>query len=63
MKINEKLASLYMLLKDKENFLKYNQLCEQPFDLNELQKLQQILEDEDKGDLAKAMKTIFESLK
>lgn len=61
--INEKLASLYMLLKDKENFLKYNQLCEQPFDLNELQKLQQILEDEDKGDLAKAMKTIFESLK
>lgn len=61
--INEKLTSLYMLLKDKENFVKYNRLCEHPFDLNELGKIQQILEEGDRKDLAKAMKNIFESLK
>lgn len=61
--INEKLTSLYMLLKDKENFIKYNQLCEQPFNLEELEKIQQMLEEEDQGDLAKVMKSIFESLK
>ena len=61
--INEKLTSLYMLLKDKENFIKYNQLCEQPFNLEELEKIQQMLEEEDQGVLAKVMKSIFESLK
>ena len=52
-----------MLLKYKENFIKYNQLCEQPFNLEELEKIQQMLEEEDQGDLAKVMKSIFESLK
>lgn len=61
--INEKLTSLYMLLRDKENFIKYNQLCEHPFKLEELEKIQQLLLDEDQEDLAKAMKNIFESLK
>ncbi len=61
--INEKLTSLYMLLKDKENFIKYNQLCEHPFDLGELERIQQTLEEENQEDLAKAMKSIFESLK
>ena len=61
--INEKLTSLYMLLRDKENFTKYNQLCEHPFKLEELEKIQQLLVDEDQQDLAKAMKNIFESLK
>lgn len=44
--INERLTSLYMLLKDKENFMKYNQLCEHPFRLEELDKLQQILQED-----------------
>lgn len=60
--INEKLASIYMLLRDKENFMKYNQLCENPFDLEELDKLHQMLEDEDQKDLAKMMKNIFDAL-
>lgn len=61
--INEKLTSLYMLLRDKENFLKYNQLCDHPFKLEELEKIQQMLKDEKQEDLAKVMKDIFESLK
>lgn len=61
--INEKLTSLYMLLKDKENFLKYNQLCDHPFELKELENLQQMLEDDEQEDLAQVMKNIFESLK
>lgn len=61
--INEKLTSLYMLLKDKENFIKYNQLCEHPFNLGELEKIQKALESENEEDLAKVMKSIFESLK
>lgn len=61
--INEKLTSLYMLLRDKENFLKYNQLCEHPFKLEELEKIQQMLKEEKQEDLAKVMKDIFESLK
>lgn len=61
--INEKLTSLYMLLRDKENFLKYNQLCEHPFKLEELEKIQQMLKEEKQEDLAKTMKDIFESLK
>lgn len=61
--INEKLTSLYMLLKDKENFIKYNQLCEHPFNLGELEKIQKALESENEEDLAKVMKSILESLK
>lgn len=60
--INEKLTSLYMILKDKENFMKYNQLCEHPFQLQDLEKLEQLLMSEDKEDLAKLMKSIFNSL-
>ncbi len=60
--INEKLTSLYMLLKDKENFLKYNQLCEHPFQLKELEKLEQLLENENKDELAKVMKNILNAL-
>ena len=60
--INEKLTSLYMLLKDKENFMKYNQLCEHPFKLEELEKLQQMLKEEDQEDLAQVMKNIFDAL-
>lgn len=61
--INEKLTSLYMLLKDKENFTKYNQLCKQPFKLEELNKLQQILREENQEDLATVMKSIFNALR
>lgn len=43
--------------------MKYNRLCKQPFNLDELEKLQQMLEDENQDDLAKVMKNIFESLK
>ena len=60
--INERLTSLYMLLKDKENFMKYNQLCEHPFRLEELDKLQQILQEDNQEELALVMKNIFNAL-
>jgi Tfp pilus assembly protein PilF len=60
--INERLTSLYMLLKDKENFMKYNQLCEHPFKLEELDKLQQILQEDNQEELALVMKNIFNAL-
>ena len=60
--INERLTSLYMLLKDKENFMKYNQLCEHPFKLEELNRLQQILQEDNQEELALVMKNIFNAL-
>lgn len=60
--INEKLTALYMLLKDKENFFKYNKLCENPFELEELEKLEQLLTGEDKEELANVMKNILNAL-
>lgn len=60
--INEKLASLYLLLKDKENFQKYNQLCKRPFQLEDLKKIEEMLEGEDKEELAQAMKNILNAL-
>ena len=60
--INERLTSLYMLLKDKENFMKYNQLCEHPFRLEELDRLQQILQEDNQEELALVMKNIFNAL-
>ena len=60
--INEKLASLYLLLKDKENFQKYNQLCKRPFQLEDLKKIEEMLESEDKEKLAQAMKNILNAL-
>lgn len=60
--INEKLASLYLLLKDKENFQKYNQLCKRPFQLEDLKKIEEMLESEDKEELAQAMKNILNAL-
>lgn len=60
--INEKLVSLYVLLKDKENFLKYNQLCKQPFQLEELAKMEKLLESENREELAKLVKDILNAL-
>lgn len=60
--INEKLAALYLLLKDKENFQKYNQLCKRPFQLEDLKEIEKLLESEEQKDLAKAMKNILNAL-
>lgn len=60
--IYEKLSSIYMLLKDKENFMKYNQLCEHPFELEDLDRLQKMLEESNQKDLATVMKNIFNAL-
>lgn len=61
-KINERLASLYVLLRDKENFMKYNQLCKHPLDQEELKKIEKVLEGEDKDELAKMMKNIISAI-
>lgn len=59
--INEKLTTLYILLKDKDNFMKYNQLCEHPFKLEELERVEQMLQ-EDQDELAAVVKSIFKAL-
>lgn len=60
--INEKLTVLYMTLHDKENFMKYNQKCVHPFDLKELEKVQAVLESENRDDLAIYMQNIIKAL-
>lgn len=60
--INEKLTVLYMTLHDKENFIKYNQKCPRPFDLKELEKMQMLMESEDREDLAAYMQNIIKAL-
>ena len=61
--INERLTSIYLILHDKENFMKYNQLCKKPISQDELKELQQMMNGEEREDMAKIMKDIFESLK
>ncbi len=60
--INERLTSLYILLKDKENFRKYNQLCEHPLQLEDLKKMEKLLESENQEEMVKAMKSILNAL-
>ncbi|WP_373725100.1 tetratricopeptide repeat protein [Bacteroides heparinolyticus] len=60
--INEKLASLYMLLKDKENFTKYNSLCKHPLEWEKVEKLKQLLQDDNQNELIQIIKDIFDGL-
>lgn len=62
--INEKLATVYLLLKDKENFQKYNQLCKHPITAETLSRMEKLLQDqEDKETLIQAIKNILNALK
>lgn len=61
--VYERLTVICMTLHDKENFLKYNQKCENPFDLKELEKVQKMLKDENQNDLALFMNKMLKSLK
>lgn len=61
--INERLTSIYLLLRDKENFIKYNKLCKKPISQEELKELQQMMNEEEREEMAKIIKEIFESLK
>lgn len=61
-KINERLSSLYVLLRDKENFTKYNQLCKNPLDVEELKRIEQALEGENKDELAEVMRNIIKAI-
>ena len=61
--INEKLATVYLLLKDKENFQKYNELCQYPITMEELQNIQDSVQKENKENLILAMKNILDALK
>ena len=60
--INERLATTYLLLRDKENFQKYNQLCEHPLTIDNLIELQSLLNGEDKEELSQALKNILNAL-
>ena len=60
--INEKLATLYLVLRDKENFLKYNQQCQHPITMEDLQRAQELLKKENKENLLQALKNILNTL-
>ena len=60
--INEKLATIYLLKKDKENFQKYNALCKHPITMEELQRIQGFLKKENETDLLQAMRNILRTL-
>lgn len=60
--INEKLATVYLMLKDKENFMRYNQLCKRPITTEDLEKVYELLKSENKEDLVEAMKRILDAL-
>ncbi len=52
--INEKTGLSLCCFKDKENFLKYNQLCKHPFQQEDLEKLKELLESENREELVKS---------
>lgn len=60
--INEKLAIVYLLLKDKENFQKYNQLSKRPFTTEDLQRVQEIMNKENKDHLVQNLKDMLDDL-
>ena len=61
-RINERLAMLYIIQGDKENFAKYNPLCEHPLDLEELKRVKRVLEGQDQSEMAQLMKEIIKAL-
>lgn len=60
--INEKLASIYLVLKDKKNFLEFNRLCKHPIKQEELDLIEKRLENENEKDLLLALKDFFDAL-
>lgn len=58
-RINEKLAAIYLLFKDKENFQKYNQLCQAPIDMEMLKELEDLLNGDDSSELLKMLRSII----
>lgn len=61
-RINEKLAMIYILLRDYENAQKYNQLCERPLRPEEMRRLQDMLENGSDEELAQIIRDIFGTL-
>lgn len=57
--INEKLTAIHLLLDDMENALKYNQMCEHPLELKELERLHNLIGKGDKEELRRIMSEIF----
>lgn len=60
--INEKLTSIYMLLKDRENALKSNQQCKRPLPTKELERLQDLIEKVNEDELSEVLKEILKQL-
>lgn len=58
-RINEKLAAIYLLFKDKENFRKYNRLCKVPIDMEMLKELEELLNSDDSSELMKMLRSII----
>lgn len=60
--INEKLAIVYLIAGDAANFDKYNRLCQQPIEPEEVEKLLQQLRRADNQDLSDLMYRLLDSL-
>ena len=60
--INEKLATTCLLLRDKENFQKYNQLCKRPITVDSLLEIQAMLNKENNNSLDQTIKNILNIL-
>lgn len=58
-RINEKLTAIYLILKDKENFRKYNQLCKVPIDLEAVKELEDLLNSDDANELLKMLRNFI----
>lgn len=61
--INERLALLYMVLRDKENFVKYNSKCKNPFQMEEFEAVLNELSNSDDKDMASYMEKVIKALK
>lgn len=61
--LNDRLAAICMLLKDKESFDKYNDLSENPFQLEELEKWEEVLKGKDNNELARLMREILNAMR
>ncbi len=61
--VNERLALLFMILRDKENFVKYNSRSQNPFEMEDFEAVLAELSNTDQKDLALYMQKVIKALK
>lgn len=61
--INERMAVLYLLMKDRENFMKYNRLCAHPMKADKVDELIAMMENRESDDLSRIVRGVFASFR